>query len=270
MKRIIYVLSVLICIMHMSSCGSYKRLALFQDMKADSTYIVQERPDARISVGDKLSITVTCSNPALAAPFNVISGHSFYNSAQYDNEEDVIVRSEDDKGYLVDKNGDIDFPVLGRINVAGTTLVELKQEIEHQLKSRSFIQDPLVFVEFLNFQITVLGTGANGNYLFPSSNVNLLEALAHIGGASSSAQIDDVWVIRTNGGMRKLYEVNLKSTSLYDSPVYYLQQNDIIYFKPKDNLVDTAVSNRMTAFSSVMNVLSFLTSTITVLLLYSK
>lgn len=259
--------TVLMCV---TSCGSYKRLAFIQDMKVDTTYIVQERPDSRISVGDKLAITVTCGNPELAAPFNVVSGHSFYNRAEDENEGNVIIRSEGDKGYVVDKNGDIDFPVLGRINVAGTTLVELKQEIESRLKKKSYIQDPLVFVEFLNFQVTMLGQVANGNYVFPSGNVTILEALARVGGPKASAVIDEVWVVRTVGGARKLYTVNLKSTSLYDSPVYYLQQNDLVYFKPKDNMMDDAMNNRLTAFTSAMSVLSFLTSIVTVVLLYAR
>lgn len=270
LKRLFVLLSVWTVLMSVTSCGSYKRLALIQDMKVDTTYIVQDRHDSRISVGDKLAITVTCSNPELATPFNIVSGHSYYNRAEDENEEGVIMRAEGDKGYVVDRNGDIDFPVLGRINVAGTTLVELKQEIETRLKSKSYIQDPLVFVEFMNFQVTMLGEVANGNYVFPSGNVTILEALAKVGGPKTSAVIDEVWVVRTNGGARKLYTVNLKSTSLYDSPVYYLQQNDLVYFKPKDNIIDNEINNRLTAFTSVMSVLSFLTSIVTILLLYTR
>lgn len=261
MKRLVFVLLFVAAMLSITSCGSYKRLAFLQDLKTDETYIVQERPEAKISVGDKLSIVVTCSNPTLAAPFNVVSGHSYYDrgSTSMDN-ENIGVRSEGDRGYLVDKNGDIDFPVLGKINVAGATLLELKNEIERLLKEKPYIQDPLVFVEFLNFQVTMLGQISNGNYIFKSGSVNILEALAEAGSLGSGAVIDELWVIRTTGGQRKLYTVNLKSKSLYDSPVFYLQQNDLIYAKPKNNLTDTEAANRFTAWSTFMTAISTLTT----------
>lgn len=271
MKRIYSILLFAAAVMTISSCGSYKRLALLQDLSVDETYLVQERPEAKISVGDKLSITVTCSNPTLAAPFNVASGFNT-PTLGIDSEEGTINwNSQENKGYLVDKNGDIDFPVLGKINVAGTTLVELKTEIERLLKSKPYIQDPLVFVEFMNFQVTMLGQIRNGNYIFKSGSVNILEAIAEAGGiGGDAAQIDDLWVIRTTGGQRKLYTVNLKSKSLYDSPVFYLQQNDLIYAKPKDNIMDATTNNRLTAWTTAISSFSTLTTLWLIYLTYFK
>lgn len=258
MKRLISHVMVLVGVFLLTSCGAYRRTAYLQDLKTDETYIVQPRPEARISVGDKLSITVTCSNPALAAPFNIASGHVTYDTGV----DDIAYafQEEEQKGYLVDKNGDIDFPVLGKINVAGTTLQELKKEIEYQLKSKPYILDPLVFVEFMNFQVTMLGQIANGNYIFKSGSVTILEALAEAGSVSGNGVIDELWVIRTTGGARKLYTVNLKSKSLYDSPVYYLQQNDLIYAKPKDTMVDTNISNVMSWAGLFMSAVSMVTT----------
>lgn len=260
MKRIHIILLCTVAVMAINSCGSYKRLALLQDMSTDEEYLVQERPDAKISVGDRLSITVTCSNPRLATPFNVGGSHDFYNRSEESIEDETVTVRSDGMGYLVDKVGDIDFPVLGKINVAGVTLVELKTEIERRLVEGSYILDPLVFVEFQNFSVTMLGELKNGNYTFSSGSVNILEALAQAGGIGTGAQIDDLWVVRTTGGQRKLYTVNLKSKSLYDSPVFYLQQNDLIYAKPKDNILDDATQNRLTAWNTLLSAVTAISS----------
>ena len=262
MNRILRVSLIMAFMAVLASCGSYKRTAYLQDMKVDETYIVQDRPETVISVGDKLSIVVTCKNPALAAPFN--AGNSYYTNTESTGGVSVQTPQEEEKGYLVDKNGDIDFPVLGKINVAGTTLNDLKLEIERLLKEKPYIQDPLVFVEFLNFQITMLGHIKAGNYIFKSGNVTLLEALAEAQDIEQTGVIKDVWVIRTVRGQRKLYTVNMKSKSLYDSPVYYLQQNDLIYVKPKNNLIDQDISSIL---SMVGIGISFLTLISTIMLL---
>ncbi len=268
MKSRLFLYIALSCMMLMTSCGAYKRTAFLQDMNPDSTYIVNERTESRISVGDRLSITVTCSNPTLAAPFNVFTGSQAYNPTTGD--VDYTAGTEDQQGYLVDKYGDIDFPVLGKINVAGTTLVEVKAEIERRLVEKPYISDPLVFVEFTTFQITMLGQVKNGNYVFNSGSVNILEAMAQVGGPTSDAVIDEVWVIRTSGGTRKLYTVNLKSTDLYDSPAFYLHQNDVVYLKPKDNMRDLENNNRQTIFSNAATVLSLMFSLVTLIIVNSR
>ncbi len=253
--------------MLLASCGAYERLAILQDMKTDSLYVVQECQESKINVGDRLSITVTCSNPALAAPFNVIMGNTVYDPST--GEVNYRASTDANQGYLVDKFGDIDFPVLGKINVAGTTLTEVKTEIERRLMEKPYISDPLVFVKFQEFRVTMLGQVKNGNYVFNSGSVNILEAMAQVGGLSSDAVIDDVWVIRTSGGARKLYTLNLKSTDVYQSPAFYLQQNDVVYLKPKNNIRDTAINNRQQMFSNTVTLLSLLVS-LTMMVIYSN
>lgn len=257
MRKSLFLIPVIAaCLMTVTGCGSYRRMAYLQDLRTDESYIVQERPETKISVGDKLKITVTCSTPALAAPFNPTSGHADYDSGS--DQVTYVSNPENELGYLVDKNGEIDFPVLGKINVAGTTLVELKEEIERQLKEKPYITDPLVYVEFVNFQITMLGQINNGVYTFQSGNVTLLEAIAEAGGVGGV--IKELWVVREVGGERKLYTVDLRSRSLYDSPVYYLQQNDLIYAKPKNNMVDADMSNVMSLFSFGLQAISTVTT----------
>ena len=257
-KNIFLILAIAVCMLTVTGCGSYKRMAYLQDLRTDESYIVQDRPETKISVGDKLKITVTCSTPALAAPFNPSSGHANYDSGS--DQVTYVSNPENELGYLVDKNGDIDFPVLGKINVAGTTLVELKEELERRLKEKPYINDPLVYVEFVNFKIVMLGQIANGVYSFQSGNVTLLEALAEAGGVSGGGVIRELWVVREVGGERKLYTVDLRSKSLYDSPVYYLQQNDLIYAKPKNNMVDADMSNIMSLLSFGLSLISTVTT----------
>lgn len=267
MKFVVHRLFLLMLILLAGSCGSYKRMAYLQDLEIGRSYAVSEQPETKIGVGDRLSIVVTCKNPALAAPFNAANGLYTSQSSADETVGSAPVAEQEDKGYLVDKNGDIDFPVLGKINVAGTTLEEVKAQIEYLLKEKPYIQDPLVFVEFQNFRITVLGETGQGNYEFNSGSVTILELMAQIGGVSPTGVMKEVWVIRTTRGERKLYTINLKSKSLYDSPVYYLQQNDLVYVKPKKNLLDADMNNMLSLFTFALTLVSTVS---TFLLLYKR
>ena len=113
-----------LCLLLVCSCGSYHRLAYLQDMKVDYDYQVAPKPDTRICPDDKVRIVVTCSSPELAAPFNVVTGMVNYDAASRAVRENAADLEE--KGYLVDQNGDINFPVLGKLHVADLTLGELK------------------------------------------------------------------------------------------------------------------------------------------------
>ena len=207
-------------------------------MELGKDYQCISRPDAKIRIGDKLRIVVTCTSPELAAPFNVITGNVSYDPAT----KKVIPSSNsmEEKGYVVDREGFITFPVIGKLNVVGLTLEELKLLVEGQLKGRNFIKDPIVYTDFLNFQVTVLGEAGVGNYNISSGGVNIFELLAMAHDLTGDAVRDKILVIRTEGDVRKEYCINLKSVDCYNSPVFYLQQNDMVYAMPKDNKIDSA------------------------------
>ncbi len=258
MKKSLFllVMATLLCSMFVSSCGAYKRLAYLQDMQVDSTYDMTRKPDSKIQIGDRINITVTCSSsPELAAPFNRISAASTVNSLT--GSASVSVNTNEDKGYLVDKNGEITFPELGNIKVEGMTLDEVKEDIEGLLKYLNYIKDPIVIVEFMNFQVTLLGeTAGVGNYILPEGSVDMFQLLAMSGDLTGDAIRTEVWVVRQENNKRKLYSINLKSVDCYDSPVFYLQQNDMVYVKPKNNKIDTATQNAFTIAGLFMSVLT--------------
>ena len=139
-----------------------------------------------------------------------------------------------DKGYRVDVDGNIDFPMLGKINVEGRTLAEVTQLIKNGIIEGNYIKNPLVAVDFLNFKYTVLGAvGSNGTFTVKGDRVTLLEAIANAGDLGTNARVDKVTVIREIGNERQIFVHDLRSSDIFNSPCFYLQQNDIVYVEPK-------------------------------------
>ncbi len=251
MSRKLNTILLAICLVILSSCGASKKLSYLQDMDTLTTYDVTDEPDIKVSANDRLNITVTCKTPELAAPFNIASG-----AASVDINNGTVsagALSTASNGYLVDKQGNISFPILGTINVAGKTLQEVRETIEGEIIAKNYIKDPIVLVEFVNFQITVLGeVNSKGNFIVSNSRINILQAIALAGDIPTSAVIDDIWVIRTEGRERNVYSINLKSKECFNSPAFYLQQNDIVYVKPKKTKLDASSQLALTITSTVM------------------
>lgn len=259
MKKKIFLTLAAVALL-LDSCSSYKKLTYLQDMETLVNYEVAEQPDVKISVNDKLSIFVTCQEPALAAPFNLQSGTFSVDPST--GEPASTVSSETSKGYLVDKNGCINFPVLGLVKATGYTLNEFRDLLVQMIIDTKYVKDPIVLVEFMNFQFTVLGEASPGNYNVPNGHINLLEAIAMAGDLATTAKRDDVWVIRTQNGVRTVYSVDMRSKSLYDSPAFYLQQNDVIYVKPQKSKRDSDDQRISNLWSGVTGGLSLISSLI--------
>lgn len=245
-----------ICFIAVASCGSYKRTTYLQDMDTETTYLVQTPPDTKIRVDDILNIYVSCKSPALAAPFNVMTGHQKVDPIS--NETSYDVSPGEPRGYLVDKNGNINFPVLGMLHVEGMTLPEVRRWISDMIIKGEYIREPIITAEFVNFQFTMLGEIGAGNYVVPSGNINIFQALAMAGDLGPDAQRKDVWVIRTEAGTRKVYSLDMTSKSVYDSPAFYLQQNDMVYVKPYKTKIDSKIQNLYAAVSMGMAGLSLI------------
>lgn len=206
------------------SCSTPAQLGYLRDMEYDEPMKARPAPELRLKVDDRISIQVFADEPELAAPFNTI----------------LLKRVKEEIGtsllgttYGVDANGDIDFPVLGTVHVEGLTLNEVKTEIANQIIDRGYIKEPTVKVELENFTITILGETGEKVLDVKSNSINILEAIAYAGGTNQSSKIPDVMVVRTEDGQRTAYTVNLQSKSLYDSPAFWLQQNDVLYVKPR-------------------------------------
>ncbi|MCQ2146052.1 MAG: polysaccharide biosynthesis/export family protein [Bacteroidales bacterium] len=229
-------------LLFVTSCTGYKNLTYFNDMELGEYYNVAPVPEVKIQKDDKIAIVVSCSNPELAAPFNggVVSMNVESGATN-------VTGTGSPKEYTVSKYGTILFPILGNIEAEGLTLEELSTSIEKKIIASAMLNDPMVKADFTNFKYTILGEGAKGVYTITENKINIIDALAKAGGVPRSAKNNDVIVIRTENGQRRSYSVNLRSIDLFDSPVYYLQQNDVIYLKPnayqKDGLRDFITSN---------------------------
>jgi len=260
-KFILLVFAVLM----VCSCGSYKRLAYLQDMDALTTYDVTRRPDPRIARGDKLTITVSSSQPVLAAPFNAVATSATYDAVT--EKSSYTSAGDDEAGYLVDQQGYIVFPVLGSIYVEGMTLDDLTSTITDKIKESNYIKEPIVKAEFLNFQVTVLGEVSGvGNYIIRSGSINIFELLAMAGDLTENAIRDNLWVIRTTGDTRKVYTLNPKTRAIYDSPAFYLQQNDMLYVAPKDSKIDSATNDLIRMLTVPFTIVSSISSLAVLLL----
>ena len=245
-------------LLSLASCSSYKKLTYLQDMEVLTTYDVKEQPNVLIGVNDKLRIVVTCQEPTLAAPFNLSTGVFSVNPET--GESVTKLSSEAASGYVVDKNGYIDFPVIGLVKAEGLTLEGLREDLIDKIIETKYIKDPIVLVEFMNFQFTVLGEANPGNYNVPNGHINLLEALALAGDLKPSAKRDDVWVIRTENGQRMVYSVDMRSKDLFESPAFNIQQNDIIYVKPLKSVKDADATKRSSVITTVISALSTVSS----------
>lgn len=250
MKKLI-ILGGLALLLGLCSCGSSKKLTYLQDMEFLENYPVKEEAEIRIQPKDRLDIMVTCKNPELALPFNIMGG--MVRTDADGNMSSVTAGQEDKKGYVVDKSGCIDFPVLGQLVVAGLTLDELKGMITERIKEKNYLKEPIVMADFMNFQITMLGEVSNkGNYTIDNNEINLIQAIAMAGDLTNNAKREEILVIRTENGQRKVYPVNMLSKDLYESPAFQLQQNDVVYAKPNKSKSDGQFERRTTVISLLL------------------
>lgn len=227
-KKMLGAALVLLCVL--SSCASRKNITYLADMKMGEKYPIGMKYEASVHRDDRLEIKVSCKNQELAIPFN-IPGGNFRVSAGGEIEPSD---GSGGKGYRVDKDGDIDFPILGKLHVEGLKVSEVKELIESRIKKGNYIKDPLVSIEFLNFKYTVIGAvGHNGTFRVDGDRVTLLEAIANAGDLAPKGKIDKVAVIREVNNERQIFMHDLRSKDIFDSPCFYLQQNDIVYVEPK-------------------------------------
>lgn len=220
----------------LAGCTGTKDVQYVQDMTPNAVNIAKANPGLLIEPDDLLSIVVTTKNPELGTAFNMQPG-MMSMSNQEGGQSYLGGGSGNQKretGYRVDSEGNIVFPVLGTLHVAGLTRRELESMIKQRITKEGLLTDFSVTATFMNSKISILGdVGAPGNYDFKDDKYTLIQALADAGDLNMTAE-REIMVIREKGGERKMYTVDLKSKDLFDSPVYYLQQNDIIYVLPND------------------------------------
>ncbi len=213
-----------------SSCVSPSEVLYLQDVSGTTTEQLSQNYQTVIQKDDQLYITVSSKQPELTKPFMTSEmGQVGVSSST----------SERLKGYLVDANGDIILPVIGSVRAAGKTCTQLAADIAASLRSHDYIRDASVNVQITNFKISVLGeVKSPGIYPIQGERVTILEAISHAGDLSIDGN-RDITIIREVNGQREIARVDLRSKDLFQSPYYYVQQNDVIYVTPSDRKVNT-------------------------------
>lgn len=212
----------------LNSCLVSKKIVYVKDMVADSLYRAVPQPMLNVQKGDRLNIVVRAKMAELAAPFNMEIGNYDVNDRGSKNVQNPI------KNYLVDQQGQIDFPVLGKMAVEGLTLEQVKDKIYQDIVNKNLISEPLVQVDLVNLRVNVMGQVLRQQLIdVPEGRMTLLDAISESGGLTVNGAADKVIVIREESGKRTMIHADLESKALFESPAFYLQQNDIVYVQPR-------------------------------------
>ncbi|MBQ9864768.1 MAG: polysaccharide biosynthesis/export family protein [Bacteroidales bacterium] len=242
----------------LSSCRHTEEIAYINDAQRDSAFALKGQFSAGIQANDLLSIYVESLTPESTIQFNQETNKIANINGTVLNPGNSVV-----SGYLVNHDGDIIFPVLGKIHVVGLTHNELAALIEKKLISDGHITDPVVTVKLMNFKVCVLGDVARpGQLVVAGERLTIFEALSMVGDLTIYGQRHNVTVIREENGLRTIGEVDLSSKSVFDSPYYYLHQNDVIYVEPNMRKKKNAERDpmAMTYVSSAVSIVSVISS----------
>lgn len=255
MNRLILILCLVV---GLTACKTPEKFNYIQDIEPGVAQPIESRQSIIIQPKDMLSIIVSTKDPELAAIFNlrVQTNRAGYPKEYYANSQYL-------SGYVVDNNGDIDFPVLGKIHAAGLSRWALQEKITRELTERDLLKDMVVTIEFMNFKVSVLGEVKNpGTYSIQGDKVTILEAIAMAGDLTVYGIRDEVYVIREENGERRNFKLDLRSKEIFNSPAYYLRQNDIIYVKPNEVRAgqSTINQNSVRSISLWLSISSLLTS----------
>lgn len=226
----------------LASCGSKKDVVYFQDSKDFETIVDQNIFIPKFKVDDLISVFVSTLNPEASAPFNLFRG----------SQTDGMRPEQVD--YLVDKDGTIDFPVIGKIKVAGLSSDELRILLTEKLSG--YLIDPIINIRLKNFTVTVLGqVNKPGTYYVDGEQITILEAIGLAGDLDIKGLRSNVLVIRDFNGTKVYHKIDLTTKEAMKSPVYYLTQNDVIYVEPnKSGVTSSKLDSRASILVSIASI----------------
>ena len=246
-KGLVLPLALLAIIVLFGSCSTSKNVAYFKNSEQVNLDASKMLYDARIMPKDQLTITVSATDPEAAVPFNMTVPTPY------------MLQS-----YLVDNDGTIDFPKVGRVKVEGLTKAEAEKKIEDLIKPyMAASENPIVTVRMSSYSISVLGEVTRaGSYQIAREKVTILEALAMAGDMTIYGVRDKVKLIREDSnGQKSIHILNLNDANIINSPYYYLQQNDVVYVEPnKVKSQNSSVGSMTTLWFSATSILISLTS----------
>ncbi|RYY86659.1 MAG: polysaccharide export protein [Chitinophagaceae bacterium] len=229
-----------------TSCVNTKKTAYFIDVPANLTVANPAPEQQLIHPGDILSIQVSSPNPEATVMFN-------NNATMPVNGTNTLVAT----GYLVDPEGFIQFPMLGKIKAGELNKRDLTEALRNQLIEKKLLLDPVVSIRFLNFRVTVLGEVAHPQVVpVPNEKISILEALGAAGDLTIYGRRENLLLIREEGGQKILKRIDLNSKDLLSSPYFYLRNGDVLYAEPNKARV-AAASNSRQILPIVLSGLSF-------------
>lgn len=245
------------------SCSVPKNVTYFQgidsltEQQLDS---MSQNYTSKICPDDRLSITVTAWDPTVVTPFNP----PVYAYAA-EGEEKVQV-SQQLQTYLVDKDGSIIFPVLGKVYVAGLSKQELSENLRKAISK--YVADVNVNVQIVNYKVTMMGEVARpGTVAVSNDRITILDALGRVGDMTINANRTNILVIRDNDGQKEIGRLDITDPTIFSSPYFYLRQNDVVYVEPNDAKKRNARYSQaqqysITVFSSILSAISVVTTVI--------
>ena len=260
MKKLQYSILLSLVVILFASCGSVKDVAYLQNSEEIDFSHSEYLYDARIMPKDILTITVNTVNPEAAAPFNLTVPTSFNNQTRSTYSQPIL------QTYLVDNQGFIDYPVIGRLEVGGLTKSMCEKLLHDKIKPYlNEAETPVVTVRMSNYKISVLGeVNRPGMFTVSNEKINILEALAQAGDLTIYGVRDNVKLIRESAdGKKEVHTIVLNDANLINSPYYYLQQNDIVYVEPnKVKAQNSAIGQSTSLIMSGTSILVSLASLI--------
>ncbi|WP_147201565.1 polysaccharide biosynthesis/export family protein [Segetibacter aerophilus] len=246
------VLVLIVSFQFLQSCHPERRLKtlVYFNEQGDTTLSkVVQSVEPSIQPGDRLSIVVSALNPISAAPYNLTSTTLAGTTAGLA------------AGYLVEADGTIQFPQLGKLQVAGMKRKQLVDFLSKMLTK--YVNDPIVIIELLNFKITVLGeVNHQGTFNIPEGKVTVIDAIGLAGDLPFTARRDNITIIREKNGNREFGKINVLSKNAFSSPYYVLQQNDVVYVEPTKDKVAASDQSFIRNFSIATSVLSVFTTVV--------
>lgn len=255
-----YLTLLTVMLIMVSSCKTREKIVYFQKGVAveDSIAVNTSNYTPKLKKDDLLSIVVAADDPLGALPFNLpiptgaIGGNSSYRSG-----------ATEKFGYLIDENGMINMPYIGKVKVAGLSRLEAIALIEDSLVE--YTKHPIVNIQIINYKVTVLGdVVAPGTFKVPNERITLLEAIGLAGDLRITGDRKNILVIRDNEGVKTEYRIDLTSSDLFNSPVYYLEQNDVVYVEP-NRTARSRSSLWVTTSTIVISVTSLILTTLSIL-----
>ena len=231
--------------MLLTSCVSRQDIVYFQNAKSFETIVDTGTFTTKLKIGDIVSIYVSTLDPTVTQPYNLIKSAGAQGQ--------LI-------DYLIDVEGNIDYPVLGKIKLVGLTVEEAKVLFKKKFAEGELLKDPVIIFRVLNFRVTIAGeVRSPGVYPVSGERISILEALGMAGDLTIKGRRDNILIVRDFNGAKTYTRIDLTNKEVFNSPVYYLTQNDYVYVEPNNSAISGASGD--VRIGTIISITSFLLTT---------